>query len=59
MIYTALETAKANGLNPEAYLNRLLPVLPERFFRQSLDFPTSPRRSEAWADKMQALFAML
>jgi hypothetical protein len=28
---TVLETAKANGLNPEAYLNHLLTVLPERF----------------------------
>ena len=31
VIYTILETAKANGLNPEAYLNHLLTVLPERF----------------------------
>ena len=30
-IFTLLETAKANGLNPEAYLNHLLTVLPERF----------------------------
>ena len=30
-IFTLLETAKANGLNPEAYLNLLLTVLPERF----------------------------
>ena len=30
IIFTLLETAKANGLNPEAYLNRLLTVLPER-----------------------------
>ena len=31
IIFTVLETAKANGLNPEAYLNHLLTVLPERF----------------------------
>ena len=31
VIFTLLETAKANGLNPEAYLNHLLSVLPERF----------------------------
>ena len=31
VIFTLLETAKANGLNPEAYLNHLLTVLPERF----------------------------
>ena len=30
-IFTLLETAKANGLNREAYLNHLLTVLPERF----------------------------
>ncbi|MBR2698172.1 MAG: transposase domain-containing protein [Clostridia bacterium] len=30
-IFTLLETAKANGLNPESYLNHLLTVLPERF----------------------------
>ena len=31
LIFTLLETAKANGRNPEAYLNHLLTVLPERF----------------------------
>ncbi len=31
VIFTLLETAKANGLNPETYLNHLLTVLPERF----------------------------
>lgn len=31
LIYSVLETAKANGLNPEAYLSHLLSVLPERF----------------------------
>jgi transposase len=31
MIFTMLETAKANGLNPETYLNHLLTVLPDRF----------------------------
>ena len=31
IIFTLLETAKANGLNPESYLNHLLKVLPERF----------------------------
>ena len=30
-IFTLLETAKANGLNPETYLNHLLDVLPQRF----------------------------
>ena len=31
IIFTVFETAKANGLNPEAYLNHILTVLPERF----------------------------
>ena len=31
IVFTVLETAKANGLNPEAYLMHLLTVLPERF----------------------------
>ena len=31
IVFTVLETAKASGLNPEAYLNHLLTVLPERF----------------------------
>ena len=31
IVFTVLETAKANGLNPEAYLNYLLTVLPDRF----------------------------
>ncbi len=31
IIFTLLETAKANGLNPENYLNHLLTALPERF----------------------------
>ncbi|MGI6237831.1 MAG: IS66 family transposase [Candidatus Excrementavichristensenella sp.] len=31
MIFTMLETAKANGLNPETYPNHILTVLPDRF----------------------------
>ena len=31
IVFSVLETAKANSLNPEAYLNHLLTVLPERF----------------------------
>ena len=31
IVYTVLETAKANGINPEKYLGHLLSVLPERF----------------------------
>ena len=29
--YSVLETAKANGLNPEAWLNHISSVLPDRF----------------------------
>ena len=31
MIFSVLETAKANEVNPEAYLIHLLNVLPQRF----------------------------
>ena len=31
IVFTVLETAKANGINPQTYLNHLLNVLPERF----------------------------
>ena len=31
VIFSVLETAKANGVNPEAYLIHLLTVLPQRF----------------------------
>ena len=30
-----METAKANGLNPEKYISHLLTVLPERFAHDS------------------------
>ena len=29
-----METAKANGLNPEKYISHLLTVLPERFAKE-------------------------
>ena len=52
-IFTLLETAKANELNPEAYLNHLLTVLPERF-------AANPMASLAdlmpWAPEIQKLF---
>ena len=31
IVFTVLETAKANELNPEAYLYHLLSVLPDRY----------------------------
>ena len=30
-LYTVMETAKANGLNPEKYISHMLTVLPECF----------------------------
>ena len=30
-VFTLIETAKANGLNPESYLDHLLSILPQRF----------------------------
>ena len=30
-VYSVMETAKANDLNPEKYISHLLTVLPERF----------------------------
>ena len=29
-VYSVMETAKANGFNPEKFISRLLTVLPER-----------------------------
>lgn len=53
IVFTVLETAKANGLNPEAYLNHLLTVLPERFI-------TNPKGSVddlmPWIEEMQKSF---
>ena len=34
-VYSVMETAKANGLNPEKYISRLLTVLPERLANDS------------------------
>ena len=56
IIFTVLETAKSNGLNPEIYLNHLLTVLPERF-------ATDPKASVIdlmpWAEEMQTSFRTL
>ena len=53
IVYTVLETAKANGLNPEAYLNHLLMVLPERF---ATDSQAPVDDLMPWTEKMQAAF---
>ena len=55
IVFTVLETAKANGLNPEAYLNHLLTVLPERF-------ASGPQVNidelMPWAEEIQRSFRM-
>ena len=50
IVFTVLETAKANGLNPEAYLNHLLTVLPERL---AADSKVSVDDLMPWAEEMQ------
>ena len=55
IVFTVLETAKANGLNPEAYMNHLLTILPERF-------AADPQRKVddlmPWSEEMQRSFGM-
>ena len=53
MIFTLLETAKANGLNPEAYLSHLLTVLPDRFAN---DPKASIDDLMPWTEEMQHAF---
>ena len=52
-IYTLLETAKANSLYPESYLNHLLTVLPERFAN---DPKASIDDLMPWAEEIQKAF---
>lgn len=54
IIFTVLETAKANGLNPEAYLSYLLSVLPERF----ADDPQAPVLDlMPWDERIREMFS--
>lgn len=53
VIFALLETAKANGLNPEAYLNHLLSLLPERF---AADPKASIDDLMPWAEQMRLAF---
>ena len=53
IVFTVLETAKANGLNPEAYLNHLLSVLPERF---AADPQASVDDLMPWAEEIRLAF---
>lgn len=53
IIFTVLETAKANGLNPETYLSHLFSVLPERFAAN----PQAPVADlMPWNERIQELF---
>ena len=54
-IFTMLETAKANGLNPEAWLNHILSVLPIRL-AQNPDMAIDDLLP--WADVMQQQFTL-
>lgn len=54
IIFTVLETAKANGLTPEAYLSHLLSVLPERFVAD----PQAPVLDlMPWDERIQEMFS--
>ena len=53
IIFTVLENAKANGLNPGNYLGHLLSILPERFAAD----PQSPVADlMPWNEKIQEMF---
>ena len=54
IVFSVLETAKANGLNPEAYLNLLLTVLPDRF---AADPKPSVDDLMPWAEPFRMAFA--
>ena len=55
LIYSVLETAKANGLNLEAYLNHLLTVLPDHFAQKSA---ASIDDLMPWTDVMHQQFGL-
>ena len=55
IVYTLMETAKANNLRLEDYIEHLLTVLPERL---ALYPDASIDDLLPWADGMQKMFAM-
>ena len=55
IIFTMLETAKANGLNPEAWLNHILTILPDRL-AQTPDAAVDDLLP--WAEDMKKQFAL-
>ena len=56
IFYTVLETAKANGINPERYLCHLLTILPERFAK---DPNVEINDLMPWSVSIKERFAML
>ena len=56
IVYTILETAKANGLNPENYLDHPLTVLPDWYFRKTLGIQFTIDDLMPWSKKMQKMF---
>ena len=55
VIYSVLETAKANRLNPEVWLAYILSVLPDRFARNPA---ASIDDLMPWTDVMHQQFAL-
>ena len=49
VVYSLVETAKANGLNPEKYLDYLLTVIPEHMNDKNRDFLDD---LAPWSDKL-------
>ena len=49
VVYSLVETAKANGLNPEKYLEHLLTVIPEHMNDKNRDFL---KDLVPWSDKL-------
>lgn len=54
ILYSVMETAKANGLNIEQYILHLLTVLPDRFAADDLFIDDLL----SWSDDMRVLFAL-
>ena len=53
MLYTVMEMAKANGLNPEKYISHLLAVMPEHFAK---DPKAAVENLLPWAEAVQRLW---
>ncbi len=53
--YSILESAKANGLNPEKYMNYILTVLPDRFAK---DPKADIEDLLPWNDQIKQIFKL-